>query len=349
VLAVLKDALGFDPDLVIIMSGHNEFLEKREYAAPSRYFKLQKKLSRLKTYCLVKAAVFKVRPLPKKPLLPTEVKWEHFTMDPEVRKTVVAAFQFNIDEMALLAQQKNVPVVFITLPSNLRDFPPFHSEHKKNMTAAELGSWKDDFNAGQTELAKQKFQGAHDSLKDAVQVDPEYALAWYLLGQSLLGLRMTDTARYSFDMALEKDAWQVRALPEFNKIISGVPGPAWVLDLAPAFEKQSPEGIPGNNLFWDHCHPKPEAHALIAKEIVGLLNQKGWLPLPERWEIAYDQIAKSHIDSLTPADYADAYYWLALDIGLNMGLKDPGKHYLELGLKIDPHHPKLNKLAEKLK
>jgi len=349
VLAVMKDALGFAPDLVIVMSGHNEFLEKREYAAPSKYFKLQKKLSRLKTYCLVKTAVFKVRPLPKKPLLPTEVKWEHFTLDPEMKKSVTAQYQFNLDEMASLAKGKNIPALFITLPSNLRDFPPFHSEHKKNMNAAELGSWKNDFNAGRSDLAENKFQGAHDSLKDAVQVDPDYAMAWYLLGQSLLGLDMIDTAKYSLGLALEKDAWQVRALPEFNKIITGMPSPAWVLDLGPVFEKQSPEGIPGDNLFWDHCHPKPEAHALIAKEIIGLLNQKGWISLPEHWEIAYDQLAKNQTDSLTPSDYADAYYWLALDMGVNMGLPDPGKRYLELGLKIDPLHPKLNKLAQKLK
>jgi len=331
------------------MSGHNEFLEKREYAAPSKYFKLQKKLSRLKIYCLVKTAVFKVRPLPKKPLLPTEVKWERLTLDPETKKSVIAHYQFNLDEMASLAKEKNTPALFITLPSNLRDFPPFSSEHKKNMNAAELGSWKNDFNTGRTALSENKFKEAHDSLKNAVQIDPEYALTWYLLGQSLLGLNMVDTARYSFGMALEKDSWQVRALPEFNNIISSIPSPAWVLDLVPVFQGLSPEGIPGSILFWDHCHPKPEAHAFIAKEIIRLLNQKGWVTLPENWDIAYNQLARNQIAALTPDDYANAYYWLALDIGVNMGLREPGKRYLELGLKIDPHHPKLNKLAEKLK
>jgi tetratricopeptide (TPR) repeat protein len=349
VLSVMKDALNFAPDLFIVMSGHNEFLEKREYGSDTTWFRAQEKLSRLKIYCLVKSGVEKVRPMPSRPVLPVEVKWERLTMNPENKKKVTEHFQYNLDEMAALAKGKNLPILFITLPSNLRNFPPFHSEHKKNMNASELSEWKREFNEGKAMLEQGKFQQAHDSLKESVQVDPEYALGWYLLGQSLLGLRMVDTAKYSFETALEKDSWQVRALPEFNRIIRQIPSPAWVEDMVPAFDRNSPDGIPGDNLFWDHCHPKLEGQALIAREVLGLLNQKGWVGLPQNWETGYDALARQHLDSISPEEYADAYYWLALDIGVNMGLKDLGKPYLELGLKLDPAHPKLNKIAPKLR
>lgn len=349
VLKVLKDALNYEPDLVIVMTGHNEFLEKREYAAPEKISRLRKKLQGLKIYCLLKTVVFKIRPAPKKPRISTEVKWEKFTVDPVMRERVIEHYKFNLAEMAAAASEKKTPLLLLTLPSNLKDFPPFHSEHRKNLGEAELWEWRDLSRESEKLISENKSADAALVLKKEIRIDPEYAFDWYRLGQCLLATGADQEARSAFEQALEKDSWQVRALPEFNNYIRGLSGPARVLDLAPVFDQASPGGVPGDNLFYDHCHPRLETQALIAKEIVRKLGEDNFVQLPDIWETDYDMISRAYIDSLPKPVLAQAYYRLAVEIGVNMGLKDLGKRYLELGLEADPQHQKLKKLAEILK
>jgi tetratricopeptide (TPR) repeat protein len=349
VLRVFKDALNFEPDLMIVMTGHNEFLEKREYSAPEKITQFQKKLSRYKIYCLLKAFVFKIHKAPGKPLISTEVKWEHFTLDPEMREKIIEHYKFNIGQMAALARDKNVPLLMLTLPSNLRDFPPFHSEHKKDLSAGELAEWQNYSKESDRLISEKQFAEAATLLKKEIVIDPDYALSYYQLGQCLLKIGPEQDAIYAFEIALEKDAWQVRALPEFNNAIRDLSSQAHVLDLEPIFYAASPDGIPGDNLFYDHCHPHLETQSLIAKEILRTLGEKGLIQLPDSWENIYDSDSKAYIDSLPKPFIAKGYYRLAVEIGVNMGLKELGKKYLELGLSTDPENPQLKILSEKFK
>lgn len=346
---VFRDALHFSPDLVIIMTGHNEFLEKREYSAPEKLTRIRKKLSQFKIYCLLKTVVFKIHPPAGKPLIATEVKWEHFTLDPVMRERIIAHYQFNLQKMAQQAREQKVPALFLTLPSNLKDFPPFHSEHKPGISSADLAEWEKNFRQAQELMAEKNFGEAVQFLQLAAAIDPDYGMGWYLLGRALLATGSDADARAAFEFALEKDSWQVRALPEFNKIIRGLKDQAHVLDLVPLFDAVSPANIPGDNLFLDHCHPRLETQALIAKEILRKLNQDKLLSLPRDWENVFDQSVKTYIDSLPPSFLAAAYYRLAVETGINMGLKDLGRKYLELGLALEPDNPKLKALAPKLK
>ena len=240
VLRVFKDALNFEPDLMIVMTGHNEFLEKREYSAPEKITRLQKKLSRYKIYCLLKAMVFRIHKAPAKPLIATEVKWEHFTLDPEMRAKIIEHYKFNINQMASLAAEKKVPLLMLTLPVNLRDFPPFHSEHRKDLGAGELAEWNNYFAESEKLLSEKQFAEAATILKKEIEIDPEYALSYFQLGQCLLKVGPEQDAIYAFEFALEKDAWQVRALPEFNNAIRGLSAPTHVLDLEAIFERAKP-------------------------------------------------------------------------------------------------------------
>jgi hypothetical protein len=56
---------------------------------------------------------------------------------------------------------------------------------------------------------------------------------------------------------------------EIDKLIS-LPGIA-VIDLPTIFRDNG-----GDNLFVDHCHPRPEGHLLIAASIFDTLRSRGW-------------------------------------------------------------------------
>jgi len=349
VLRVFEEILSYQPDLIIVMSGHNEFLEKREYSQSQKLpFLLQEKLSRLRTYCLLENLVFKLFPPPQKPLLGSEVKWEHFIAKPELKKIILNHYRYNLSRMAELAEKRQIPLLFLTCPSNLKDFPPYHSVHKEGLKKEAEINWEKNFQKSLELISRGEFSSALGFLENALSIDPQYALSWYLLGRCYFALDKSEQAKRAFIKALELDGWQVRALPEFNQAVLSMKNQgSWVLDLIPVFENSSPEGIPGNELFYDHCHPRIETQALVGREIISKLIEQGWLNPASGWEKIYSKLAENYIYNLPDRVYFQAYLNLAVEIGLNMKLPGLGIKYLELAKKIAPQHPKIKELEEK--
>jgi hypothetical protein len=126
-----------------------------------------------------------------------------------------------------------------------------------------------------------------------------------------------------------------------------------VLDLEPVFAEKSEKGIPGNDLFYDHCHPRLEAQALIAKAALMELasapaGREPWLKNPpDGLDSLFDNAAAEYIKGLPPHFYAEGYYRLAVEIGLNMGLKELGRKYFEMGMQAEPDNDKLNRIKDR--
>ncbi len=350
ILRVFREVLNYQPDLITVMTGQNEFLEKREYAASPKLIRVQEQLSRLKIYCLLKAIWLKLHPAKERKLLGADVRWEKLSADPETRSKVIEHFRFNLEEMVRLAFDQKVPLLLLTNPSNLKDFPPYHSLHGKNLSPAELSSWREKYEQAEKFMEGKKWGEAVPVLEQLTELDRGYAESWYLLGGCLSEQKLYPEAKSAYLKALEEDGWQVRALPEFNNIIRAAgKDRAKALDLERIFSEQSPGGIPGDNLFYDHCHPRIEAQAMIAKEILRKLGEDQWLTLPQGWESLFDETAKSYVASQPDSFFAQADYNLAIEIGANMGLKGLGRRYLGLGMELTPEDPKWKKVGELLK
>jgi len=349
VLRLLKEVSRYQPDLVIIMTGDNEFLEKREYEERIRFLWLREKLAGFRIYCCLKQLVYKLVPEPKKPMLGAHIKWEHYIIEPEMKEMVIKHFQFNLQEMAKICQNKKIPTLFLTSPANLKNFPPYYSLHKKGITEKELKQWADYLFTAEQAMVEKNYELTIMALEEALEIDPEYAYTWFLLGKAELEKKEFEKAKSAFSRALEKDAWQVRTISAFNQAVRELKGQKiWVLDLIPVFSAQSPDGIPGKNVFYDHCHPRLEAHALIAKEIIQKLGEINWIALPLNWEKSYEDKISDYLASLSSSFLAQGYYNLAVEIGINMGLKKLAQEYLEAGLKLDQENPNLKKLKVRL-
>jgi len=350
ILRVFKEVLNYEPDLIVVMMGQNEFLEKREYRRSARFIRIQERLSGLKLYCLLKVMFLKLQPAREQGLIGTDVKWEKMSTDSETRAKIIEHFRFNVKEMVRLADEKKVDLLFLTSASNLKDFAPYHSVHRAGMTDAEMKTWNKRFDDAKMLIQEKRCGEAIPVLQEIIKADEVYAEAWYLLGQCFYEEGKFEEAKGAFVKALVNDSWQVRALPEFNESIRElVRGKAGVVDIEKVFEEQSLGGIPGDNLFYDHCHPKIKAQALIAKQILQRLNRDQWLILPENWELMYDDIVSSYEASLGPGFWTRVYYNLAIETGVNMGLKELGRKYLDEGLKIAPEDAMLRRAERKLK
>ena len=92
-----------------------------------------------------------------------------------------------------------------------------------------------------------------------------------MVGKCLDRLGRKDEAGTAYELARDYDGFPHRALSSFNNTVRRVAageGPL-LFDGEKLFVDNSPDGIPGKNLFLDQCHPNEEGHKLLAK---GLLN-----------------------------------------------------------------------------
>ncbi len=166
---ILQEVLRHDADLVIVCTGHNEFLEDRSYAHlknPGVVARAGQVASHLRTYNLLRSGYLRLRgdsaegtsadrPSPDRPVLPEEVEalldyrggLENYVRDDAWRQGVVEHYRYNLNRMVEICRQAKVPLLLACPVSNLRDCPPFKSEHRAGLTAAQLQQWQTHWDA----------------------------------------------------------------------------------------------------------------------------------------------------------------------------------------------------------
>jgi hypothetical protein len=152
---VVEELLGYKPDLIILCTGHNEFLEDRSYAHLKQVpavvrFPLEQ-AARLRTFNLLCAASRRLlgsraaRTADERTKLSPDVEavldfeggLASYHRNEEWRQTVIEHFRFNLGRMVAMAHAAGVPVLLLNPVSNL-ETPPFKSEHRAGMSAEEL-------------------------------------------------------------------------------------------------------------------------------------------------------------------------------------------------------------------
>src|SRR5262245_56953022 len=159
VRAIFEQVLEFDPDLLLIYTGNNEFLERRDYSAPSDVTGHSLSLVR-------RSAVFQLLQYlygrwrhPESSLkgwqrqddvLSNWSKVERVALklrtDPEQYQLVKDHYRYTITAMLDKAHDLGVPVVLLTVPVNLRDWLPNVSVNLA--TGAALERWRAAYRAG---------------------------------------------------------------------------------------------------------------------------------------------------------------------------------------------------------
>src|SRR4051812_42266153 len=153
---IVKELLGHQPDLFILCTGHNEFLEDRSYShlkrAPAIVRLPVEQASRLRTFNVLDAAI--VGPINRRParsaagaaderpklgaeveaVLDYEGGLTSYHRNDAWRQGVIDHFGFNLRRMIAMTRAARVPMILLNPVSNL-DTPPFKSEHRAGMSA----------------------------------------------------------------------------------------------------------------------------------------------------------------------------------------------------------------------
>lgn len=292
VAALMEELTQYQPDLFVIFSAHNEFLERRTYASmfsqPPWFLDLQATAARTRTFALLDRWLLGTIPAARPAdILPAEVDelLNHtigptdYQRDPQWRRQVVQHYRVNLQRMVSLADAVGAKVVFVAPTANEKDCSPFKSEIRADASERERAQIEDLLSRALVAVADMDYQPACELYRQALRIDPGMADVHYQLGQSLFALKDYAAAHAAFRQAIEEDVCPLRAIEELSVELhevaraKGVPIVDFDQLLTQFGQQRLGHKCLGNEFFLDHVHPNIEVHRELAIWIIEALQQ----------------------------------------------------------------------------
>ncbi|MEJ2199838.1 MAG: tetratricopeptide repeat protein [Desulfuromonadaceae bacterium] len=312
---LMEELVHYDPDLFIIYTGHNEFLEERTYGAirdiPPLIRNTVSLLSGTRTWSALAGALQGLGLYrPQAPENRNQLRGEvnarldrsaglnRYTRDDPLRRNILRHYRVSLERMVAMAHSVGARVIFVRPASNLKDCSPFKSEHSGNLSPAEGKQLDRTLATATAALRQQHWDEAVRLLEPAVARDPRHAELQYRLGQGLLGLGRNREAAQAFRQARDEDVCPLRALTPMEQIVSevareqGVPLVDFVELLRQRMLASKGFAIPGEEYFLDHVHPTIEGNKLLALALLeNMTAQQLLAPGPNWGETAIAEVS----------------------------------------------------------
>jgi tetratricopeptide (TPR) repeat protein len=290
VLDFMPDILRGQPDLIVVYCAHNEFygchgVGSLQALATNRT--LIRVFIALQKTCLYQGvdSILRLLPSPRGERT-TATLIEAMPRDQEIRRNsrkhavAEATFRKNMEAIVQLSQRAGVPIVLTTVASNVKDLTPMRSAHREGLSPADLQRWTDLYNQAINQQKIGQFAEAEVGYRKAIEMDGEYAEAYFRMGQCQAKEDRWGFAKLNFLRAIDLDALHFRACPVFNEIIrdivaraAGGKAPAILADVETALASESYGGVTGYELMTDHLHPNMRGTYLIASAICQALAE----------------------------------------------------------------------------
>ena len=209
--------------------------------------------------------------------LDKEIRVDSPGMEPAYRN-----FETNLRTIAETAHESGAKLLLSTVATNIRDSAPFASLHRPELNTEALASWNSLVERGEDLDEK----GAHaEALRlylTAAGIDNTYAELHFRIARCEWALGDFAAAKRHYIQARDLDTLRFRADSRINDEIRAVAvssGPSTkLLDTEFLFSGESPNGIIGGELFYDHVHFTPLGSYLLAhdafEQIVPLLPKE---------------------------------------------------------------------------
>ena len=320
---IMQELLEYSPDLFIIYTGHNEFLEDRTYEhlknKPRVLIRTHRTLLNLRIYNhahhLLSQHMGRSTPAEHSPktILDPEVQarldfqegLKSYHRDHAWRKYIIEHFYHNLETMVRMSRAANVPVILVNPVSNLKDCPPFKSEHGSDLSDAQIQRVI-ELHKQAGELGWSQAYEKLSLLEQAVAIDSQHASLLFLLGKCNEHIGRFSQAKEWFIKAKEEDICPLRILEPMHEIIHEVADRYKVplVDVRRLTEQRTTGGIAGNEWLLDQVHPNITGHRLIADALYEVMENNGMVQTPADWRTRRNQLCEQHLASLDDAYYA---------------------------------------------
>lgn len=313
VVRLMRELTAYQPDLFVVYTGHNEFLEKRTYASVLKTHPVVRDLNGLLSHTRIHAAARRLllgaetddgnEKLSNRDLLPAEVDTrldqsigpDAYHRDDPMRHVVVDHFEANLRRMVQAARAAGAEIVLVTPASNLRDCTPFKSEHIGELDDATLRRCRTLHQFAVGALHAGHYRQALEALDQSRRLDDRYAETHYYRGKALFSLERYSEAKAAFVRARDEDVCPLRALTSIQEAVGRVAQTMNVahVDFASIIDESAEHSIPGDDLFLDHVHPTISGNRMLALSIIERLTDVGVVrPQPDWGPKSQQEVAE---------------------------------------------------------
>ncbi|GJM20633.1 MAG: hypothetical protein DHS20C15_05480 [Planctomycetota bacterium] len=324
VARVVDELLRHDLDLLVIYTGHNEFLEEITFGDtlkdPSALRRVASWLDTSALFGLARrlagvdaASAAPATTLPDQvaPLLDSSVGLDAYTRDDTRAADILAHFRASVERMLAAAHAAEVPVLLVAPASQLVGCAPFKSAPDDGLSESQLADFA-------THLAladdnARAFDQRRAAALRANLIAPRHAHAAYLDGELALRVGDREHAARALRRARDQDLVPLRAPSPFVNTVRELARDerVWFLDaellLAKRAERLTGIGLPGPESFLDHVHMTPEAYAELAFALLDVLVDNSWLPrAPEFDAAARAELVATRVSALDTEDHVRA-------------------------------------------
>jgi tetratricopeptide (TPR) repeat protein len=293
---IFEEIRAFQPDLIVVYSGNNEFVEQRRYSVTDSWYDSIANIANFSTaYRLLRGSPALSSLFPTSSLSAETrggiamEQWSKIEGLPAILRTDADQFRkvkehyaFSIRSMLQGAKDLGIPAVLLTVPTNTRDWQPNVSAERA--VGERAHAWREAYRAGRAALIRGQHGQAVDFLQTAAGTDPGHAATHYHLARALEASGRLAEANDSYDRARDLDANPFRAHSEFNDILRELAGEfdhVHLVDADKLFRDASAPHAPGFNLFLDYVHPTRRGNIILAHGVFDTILATGVLGAKE--------------------------------------------------------------------
>lgn len=290
VLDLFTSLIRYQPDLVIVYSGHNEFFGPNEFVIPKEKTALYQNrtlyhlfmgLRRTYLYQGVLRIIRWIAPRIKSPTI-DDLQWSKknsITLQDPLNKTVADNYSRNLTELVRLAKQHHIQVMLCTPVSNWT-FPPFIS---KNLFAGEkrsIANWDSLDNQAKTAYNSGDMAQALETWRQLYVLDSTNASVNYHAGMAFVRQKDYGSAALALLQAKDYDALPFRARSFFLQTCRRIAQEQHVMlaDVESYFVQLSQRTFPEPSLFIDHVHPNDTGNYYVALLLAKTIVDAGLFP-----------------------------------------------------------------------
>jgi tetratricopeptide (TPR) repeat protein len=295
VARLTQELAQYEPDLFIVYTGHNEFLEDRTYGEIRHASPLHR--GALASLAQSRMVALAQRMFGGQSRNQNDGRYElsddvdtvldhtvgptTYQRDLDQRRRIIEHFEANLSRIVAIARSSGAQVVLVTPASNLKDSSPFKSQHSDGLSAEIRQEWTRQYEAARQLEREGQLEVALQAYARAATLDSSFAELHWRTGRLLLKQKQSEQAHAAFTRSIDEDVCPLRAVKEFPRIIRStaermnVPLVDFEQLVADQCRAELGHTSPGEELFLDHVHPTIAANGQLAKAIVDRLIGEG--------------------------------------------------------------------------
>ena len=323
---LLNEVMAHSPDAVVLYTGHNEFLEDREYGEILNSGPLQTLINGLAGNIRIVSWLkeFSTPATLPRSLMSQEVDarldhaggLEKYHRDPRWRQHVERHFDSTFRAMVHQVRLAGIPIWVCTPACDLVNTPPFKVELSGGLSSEETAQWQRWWKiASDAQVPPaQRLEACNVCLS----IDPLDAAAHYVAGRLLCDLGNVEEAREHLIAARDLDVCPLRATTAIEKSVVRIAEQEKIpiIQTSSLFDQRDnrgnrlPDQIADPELFVDHVHPSIRGHQILGKAIADsmfaneLFSSHSGTQNPEVVEQRFEALAQRHLTGLNEAYYA---------------------------------------------